>query len=708
MDPINKYNGDSKKVSSQTWSINESANEGKDDYQPDPKKEELFEELSRRYERQKQNREKDIVNLELTPELEQAGIVEHFDFYSKTNAIHILLNHQYTGKSIVFSVDKKDWNKTHNIFGKQLKQKGVSNEHIMQLTDVLDNNYKAIFGLDGDGGLNPQSYHNNSGHSSKNNDNDNDEEPTKITSKSQVYKLGNHFLAEGVIIGEHNTPCWITSESLTGQISVQEFIDITSDDGNQKKLLYPPSKSAYLNEPYTFESIDQIKQLIEDVKTNETPDTLFSKIKTQWKKYVNESDNHISLCCGDCIFTLFQDRLGITHYLFFVGDNEVGKSTNLFMFKYLAYRAFLAIDVSVANIYRFYGNEFEGIGTFLEDEIDDLDEQPDKLKMYKSGYTRGLKVPKSEKASESLGFEQEGYYTFGFKAFAAEKMPLSHRAKGFRERTIEMPCTFGLPECDIQDVVNNADDPKHKALLAELNDLRNRLLIYRLVHYHDPILDIDVQLQAREKQLWKPLLRVFQNSPNTFDILKKVATGYIKESREQKSHTQTAFLVRMISDLVKEKNTYTLATSDIWKRYIELLPEGEQIGKSSYKSNEYGDMSQKRLNELLRDQFKARPPRHTRNVRELVFDKIALDRMKQKYRINSKNKSETDESDETDISLDKHMSEQNSNKKTTEKEEENPNNSIKNEENEANYNHENAVLFVIKFCILTRYNLKRV
>jgi hypothetical protein len=97
------------------------------------------------------------------------------------------------------------------------------------------------------------------------------------------------------------------------------------------------------------------------------------------------------------------------------------------MFKYLAYRAFLAIDVSVANIYRFYGNEFEGIGTFLEDEIDDLDEQPDKLKMYKSGYTRGLKVPKSEKASESLGFEQEGYYTFGFKAFAAEKMPLSHR-----------------------------------------------------------------------------------------------------------------------------------------------------------------------------------------------------------------------------------------------------------------------------------------
>lgn len=74
----------------------------------------------------------------------------------------------------------------------------------------------------------------------------------------------------------------------------------------------------------------------------------------------------------------------------------------------------------------------------------------------------------------------------------------------------------------------------------------------------------------------------------------------------------------MISDLVEENKGYTLATSDIWKRYIELLPDGEQIGKSSYRSSEYGDMSQKRLNELLRDQFKARPPRHTRNVNSMT------------------------------------------------------------------------------------------
>jgi hypothetical protein len=357
------------------------------------------------------------------------------------------------------------------------------------------------------------------------------------------------------------------------------------------------------------------------------------------------------------------------------------------MFKYLAYRAFLAIDISTANIYRFYGNEFEGIGTLLEDEIDDLDQQPEKLKMYKSSYTKGLKVPKSEKTSESQGYEQEGYNVFGFKAFAAERMPSSHKAKGFRERTIEMPCSFGLPEYDIQEIVNDADDPKHKALLAELNDLRNRLLIYRLIHYHDPIPDIDVQLQAREKQLWKPLLRVFQNSPKAYDTLKKVAQEFIKEYREQKSNTHIAFLVRMVSDLVKEKGSLVLAISDIWKRYKEQLPDGEELGKTSYRSNEYGEMSQKRLSELLRDQFKARPPKHHGDKRQLVFDKTVLDCMVKKYRINIEDidSGGTDGTHRTDVGLDRHLSEQNTDTETSLNNGENTNSS-KNEETDTPQN----------------------
>lgn len=66
----------------------------------------------------------------------------------------------------------------------------------------------------------------------------------------------------------------------------------------------------------------------------------------------------------------------------------------LYLIKYLAYRGFLGIDISVPNIYRFYGNEFEGIGTLLEDEIDDLDEQPEKLRCIKVDTQKVLEFQK--------------------------------------------------------------------------------------------------------------------------------------------------------------------------------------------------------------------------------------------------------------------------------------------------------------------------
>jgi hypothetical protein len=518
------------------------------------------------------------------------------------------------------------------------------------------------------------------------------EEIQEIISKSQVYKLGDHFLAEAVLIGQHNQPYWIISDSLADQqqISVREFIDITTDDTDtnnnnnnkkQKRHLYPPKKSGYLNQPYTFETMQQINQLIDDVKANETADTLFSKIKRQWKRYDSESESHISLCSGDSFFTHFQDKLGMTHYLFFVGDNEAGKSTKLFLFKYLAYRAFLGIDISTANIYRFYGNEYEGIGTLLEDEADDLDEERYKLRMYKSGYTTGLKVPKNEKSSEMKHFEQEGYYTFGFKAFAAEKRPTSHKAKGFNDRTVEMPCTFGIPEYDIQEVINNSGEPKHKALLEELNDLRNRLLIYRLIYHHKPIPDIKVKLQGREKQLWKPLLRSFHDDgPNTYELLNKIVIEYVEKHREQKSHTHTPFVVRLILHLIEniKEPDKKLETSDIWQSYKDSLT-GEETGKTTYRSNEFGEMSQKRLTELLMQQFKARRPKHNANHKELIFDKTVLDNMRQKYRIKLGGSLDADESDDADISLDAHISNESSDNKYSKSTEETDKNSSKND-----------------------------
>jgi len=49
----------------------------------------------------------------------------------------------------------------------------------------------------------------------------------------------------------------------------------------------------------------------------------------EWKKYVDADDFHISICAADTIFTYFQDKIGLTHYLFFVWVNGLANPTIL-------------------------------------------------------------------------------------------------------------------------------------------------------------------------------------------------------------------------------------------------------------------------------------------------------------------------------------------------------------------------------------------
>ena len=49
------------------------------------------------------------------------------------------------------------------------------------------------------------------------------------------------------------------------------------------------------------------------------------KIKNTWQKYYDIDDETLTLCAADTIFTYFQDKMGMTHYLLFVGTNDQEK-----------------------------------------------------------------------------------------------------------------------------------------------------------------------------------------------------------------------------------------------------------------------------------------------------------------------------------------------------------------------------------------------
>ena len=263
-------------------------------------------------------------------------------------------------------------------------------------------------------------------------------------------------------------------------------IKLQESFGLDEKIIFKPESSS--NRPYTFKSQKDFEDCIAKAR-DETLDSLYKKVLAMWRKFIDADGYHLKICAADTMFTYKQDVIGMTHYLFFVADNDAGKSNNLTMFNFLAYRNMMSNNMTYANIYNFLGSRDEGIGTLCEDEADTIDEDHDRMGVYKEGYTKGHPVLRI--VDTAHGKKQVKFNTFCFKAFAGERLPDEVIGRGFLQRTIVIKCLPGFPDYDISEVTDPAGDEEFQVLVDELNELRNILFCYfRLLHYKDKILNI--------------------------------------------------------------------------------------------------------------------------------------------------------------------------------------------------------------------------
>ncbi|KAA2283745.1 hypothetical protein [Candidatus Nitrosocosmicus sp. SS] len=460
--------------------------------------------------------------------------------------------------------------------------------------------------------------------SSQNKEADNNTEDQSVGKRKFIfYKYSKDIsLAESILIGG-NLPLFLQISN--GKAILRDNIDL------DRQLILPPDKTEYLSKDYSFSSIDEINFYIKRA-SKETLDSLFVKTKNIWKKYFDTDKKTLDLCAADTIFTYFQDKLGMTHYLFFVGDNNTGKSNALSVLEQLAYRPLKDVNISPANIYNFLGQEEEGQGIILEDEIDDIEEQPEKMKIYKSGYTRGSKVTRMYDSSASgvnKSKPQKRFNTYSFKAYTSERQPGFYKAKGFVERIFPIQCTAGNPLFDILEVVNDAGDKKYKKLIRELEDLRKLLLIFRVMHYDEPIPDLNLSIKNREKQLCKPLIRLFQDTNVLKDILDSLSK-FIADKRNRKLNSLDSFIYSIVKDLAKENNGYRLTNEDIWEIVCTLPGNAIPSKPHSYQTNEFGTVSKTLISRICEDKFGAKRE-HDGKHRILAFDNIGLKRLEDNY-----------------------------------------------------------------------------
>jgi hypothetical protein len=435
----------------------------------------------------------------------------------------------------------------------------------------------------------------------------------------QRYSDDDKLIAEAVFIG-----------SKAKFAIIERGKDLRLEDHISEKY-YPDGSD--LSRPYIFKSEKEFNDTLEAAKYH-TFDTLYAEVLEQWKKFSCASQFENELCAVDTIFTYYEMVFGMTHYVFFIGSPDSGKSNKLLVFNVLGYRNFMSSDMTPANIYRHLGSVQEGQGTICEDEAEELDEEKEKMRIYKVGYTSGIRVPRNDKEGLTGGLKQSGYFTYGFKVFAAEHSPDSTKSKAFNSRTIPINCISDTPDWDISEVMNPANSEEFALHKQKLFELRNLLFCHMLIHCHDKFDNINLNITNREKQLFKPLLRLFQGT-KTYDELLTVTSHFVNERRRANTYTLLSVLYNIICELVSEKGTI-LESRVIWNKVKDSI-DGSDIPYSpqSYDTPEFGIISSKKIIDMAMDNFKGRPPTHHGTSRKLMFNIETLEQLESKYTLST-------------------------------------------------------------------------
>jgi hypothetical protein len=402
--------------------------------------------------------------------------------------------------------------------------------------------------------------------------------------------------------------------------------------GNSIIEILPRENLTYLSKPFQFESQREIDEYVE--KTSKlTLDQIYQDVKAIVKKYIAASDVHHTILAGDIVFTYFQDIFGQTHYLYFYGDNGTGKTINLQLLSVIAYRAMYDVDITAANIFTYYGTIEEGQGVILEDEADDLDyHQQEKMKIYKKGYNAGGKVSRTETGGDA-GRHQEGYFVYGFKAFTGEERLDPDYAKGFNERTFYQECQAGDPEYDLSEVMSPAGAEEFEKLREELEDIHKTLLMFRLIHHTDKFPNIEVAVKNREKQLVKPLIRLFQGAKNSQIEIARALGELLSARRGIKKDTLEYAVYTALDRLITtEGNTYSFIAKRI---YVELKDEldgkyKDEEKDQSFETPVHGKVSHKKITSICEDRFGAKKT-HTEHGNLLTFDEERFKKVKEAY-----------------------------------------------------------------------------
>ncbi|MGH9988600.1 MAG: hypothetical protein ACRD8W_32105, partial [Nitrososphaeraceae archaeon] len=164
-----------------------------------------------------------------------------------------------------------------------------------------------------------------------------------------------------------------------------------------------------------------------------------------------------------------------------------------------------------------------------------------------------------------------------------------------------------------------------------LRNLRKLLLIYRLIHFDDLIIDTDTGLNGRDKELCKPLLQLFYDTESYSKIANAISTFLARKNTRKNTVSIEPVLYKFIKEMLSNYKNNTISVKDIWEYTINNLGGVYDPDKkpNEFQSYDYDTIYRSTITKVLEGFGAERKHKETGNV--LIFDPKKLERIGKQY-----------------------------------------------------------------------------
>jgi len=381
---------------------------------------------------------------------------------------------------------------------------------------------------------------------------------------------------------------------------------------NGDSKIAPRSPRTYPYPPY----------VVEDLSLRKRQD-LVEMVSREVNRFVDAPEEDRAIFVGFIVLSYVQEKFDALPYLYIVGDNSSGKTHLLRLMDALGYRPMSGASLTAADLYTYLEEDGPPM-TIIEDEFQGSEKDNDKMKIYKTGYKRGARVPRV--VTFEGGRRIDYFQAFGLKIMAAEELTEN---KGLRERCVVVELVEGAPEKDFYD-----DDDR-----ARFARIRAELLKWRMAVLAGkdelPRLELD-WLRGRNRELYLPLLTVLHGTP-LYDLVERRVRTEIEQRVKEKASSLEAVVYHLALKQVEARGLVVFP--DLWNDLLEALNGVEERTSSvsiarAMETESHGRVTKAQISKILTEKFAMRRERTKIDGRTVVIFRpsaVKLQMLKRKY-----------------------------------------------------------------------------